>query len=502
MTQEPSPLSTLEPAVLWRCFDGIRRVPRPPRREGQIIEHIQRWSSDHGFTVRQDTFGNLVVVVPASPGCAATPPVVLQAHLDMVCEKLPGHTHDFDHDPIDVEVDGDWVRARGTTLGADNGIGVAAAMAVAIDPSVTHGPLELLFTLDEETGLNGVAALDASIVEGTCLLNLDSEEDGAIYIGCAGAGRVDLSLDLGRRDTARPGWQRLCLRVGGLLGGHSGVEIHENRGNAVKVAAQVLALALERGIDFDLVGIQGGDKDNAIPRDCEVWLDVDPGQRQDLDRAVEEGTQEARAELAGADPGLEVTLSEVDRGASDVGARPPLVTADRDRLLHLANAQPHGVHAMSLEVPGLVETSLNAAFVHTDADVARLCFYIRSSSTAAIHRLGRSLESLGRLVGADVVRGTTYTGWRPDPDSPLVRRALDVHRQLFDEGADLRAIHAGIECGILAGKIPGLDAISIGPEIRGAHSPSERVKISSTARFYRYLAALLEDLSVSDDTES
>ncbi|MEE8526525.1 MAG: beta-Ala-His dipeptidase [Thermoanaerobaculia bacterium] len=484
-------LTALEPRPVWEQFDAIRRIPRPSRREERIAEHVRSWAAGHAFAVRADAAGNLVVVVPASAGREDAETVVLQAHLDMVCEKNAGVDHDFDRDPIAVAVDGDWVRARGTTLGADNGIGVAAAMAAAVDPEVEHGPLELLFTLDEETGLNGALAFDPAIVEGRLLLNLDTEEDDAIYIGCAGAGGVLIELDVERAAAPVAGTELCELFVSGLRGGHSGVDIHENRGNAIKIAVRVLLEAVERGIDFDLVILDGGSKANAIPREGFAQLSLTPAARAAFEALLTELRRELEADFGTVDPELRVALREPPEACE----WPPLAAADRDRLLRLLSAAPHGVIAMSREVPGLVETSNNVAVVRTDEDLAGIELAFRSSVNAALASTGQALRSLARLSGGEVTTTRGYPGWKPEPDSPLVKRTAAVYERLFGAEPGVEAIHAGIECGLLVEKVPGLAAVSIGPEIRDPHSPSERVRISSVAKFYRFLQALLVTLS-------
>ena len=483
-------LAGLAPALLWQCFDGIRRVPRPSKQEGQIVAHIDAWAADHGFEVRADAAGNRVVVVPASPGRDGAPIIVLQAHLDMVCEKNSGVEHDFLRDPIRLRRDGDWIGAVGTTLGADNGLGVAAAMAAAVDQDLQHGPLELLFTLDEETGLNGAAALDPSIVAGRWLINLDTEEDGAIYIGCAGAAGVRGSAPLQRQDAA-PGTEALAVAVKGLSGGHSGVQIHEPRGNAIKVMARLLAAAIEGRLGVQLISIDGGSKANAIPRECFAQIRLPGDQRAAFEVVAEEVRQMVRGELGDHGSGFDITVE----AAPTEAVLAPLCNSDRDRLVRLLDAVHHGVWVMSSQVPGLVETSSNLAVVSTDATAATVLLSLRSSSNDALRRIAQELVSLCHLAGWDTEVDRGYPGWAPEPSSSLVRRTSDVYESLFAQAPAIKAVHAGLECGLLSERLPGLKAVSIGPEIRGAHSPDERLSISSTQRFYRFLGTLLDHLS-------
>lgn len=495
LAAEAGPLTALAPQGLWSCFDRIRRVPRPSKKEAQIVALVRSWAAEHDFTVRADKAGNLVVAVPARSGAEAAPTVVLQAHLDMVCEKNADSEHDFTRDPITVAVEEDWVVARGTTLGADNGIGVAAAMAVATDPDLRHGPLELLFTLDEETGLNGARALDPSLVTGRLLINLDSEEDGAVYIGCAGAGGALATLPLVRNP--RPAQaQPVRLAVRGLRGGHSGIEIGTNRGNAIKIAARVLLGALAAGVEFHLIALRGGDKRNAIPRECFADLLVAPEDQDRLKGEVERLHRENALALTKADADLQVEIIPL----SDEEAASPLTPVLRDRLLQLINATPNGVLAMSQEVPGLVQTSNNLALVRTEKDRALVESCCRSSVNASLAATVGSLCSLARLAAAEVVAEVGYPGWKPDPDAPLVARTADAYERCFGRRPAIKAVHAGLECGVLMEKVPGLDAVSIGPEIRGAHSPDERVQISSVASFYLHLTTLLSALTGPEQT--
>ncbi|MEM1203070.1 MAG: beta-Ala-His dipeptidase [Acidobacteriota bacterium] len=483
-----SPLSGLEPALVWRHFDDLRRIPRPSKQEERVLRHLDTWAEAQGFSVRRDAAGNRVIAVPATEGRGEAPTVVLQAHVDMVCEKNRGVDFDFETQPIEVTVDGDWVRARGTTLGADNGIGAAMALAAASDPAAPHGPLELLMTVDEETGLNGAAALDPSIVEGRLLVNLDTEEEGAIYVGCAGAAGVEGRLTVARDDG---GGEPYELAVTGLSGGHSGMDIHTNRGNAVVILAHLLEAALGAGADFGLVRFQGGDKANAIPREAFAEVRLNPAGRSTLETILADRRPTLLERYGATDPRLRVEL----RPAPEPSPWQPLTNDDRDRWLRLLTAAPHGVLAMSTDVPGLVETSNNLALAQLGEDGGHVVCAMRSSSNPALGDAGQSIAALMALAGADVHRREGYPGWTPNPSSPLLARTVAVHADLFGEPPEVKGIHAGLECGILAAKLHGLDAVSFGPDIRGAHSPDERVSIGAVARSQRLLLALLDALS-------
>jgi dipeptidase D len=486
-----SPLVDLEPKLLWQHFDGIRQIPRPSKHEEKISAHVEAWASEKGYELRKDDAGSLVIKVPASDGHETADTVVLQGHLDMVCEKNADVEHDFMTQGIEVEVDGDWVRAKGTTLGADNGIGLAAAMALADDPDVTHGPLEILATVDEETGLTGAKMLDASMLDGKILLNLDTEEDGAVYIGCAGGADTDAFLKTSRRRGAL-GSVPVKLAVRGLRGGHSGLNIIENRGNAIKLATRVLQAALYAGIDIDVVSIDGGSKHNAIPRECFAVCRLDEGAVDDFRKIADDCAADFREEFGATDPDLDVAIENMN---DDEAIRQVLNVHARDRLLRLLDSLPHGVLSMSREVPGLVETSTNLAVVETQEDGLKIVASHRSSVMPALFAVRRSVTSCFRQAGAAVSYDEHYPGWKPNPDSAIVGRTVEVYERLFGAKPEVKAIHAGLECGLLLEKVPGMDAVSIGPQIEGAHSPDECVQISSVAKFYKHVAALLEDLA-------
>jgi len=489
-----SPLENLAPRYVWRHFDTIRQTPRPSKHEEKIVEVIKSWAAERGFEVLQDTaggVGNVIVRVPATPGHENAPTVVLQGHVDMVCEKNSDVEFDFMNDPIEVVVDGDWVRSVGTTLGADNGIGVATGMAVADDPDTVHGPLELLMTIDEETGLTGAMDLDGSLISGRIMINLDTEEDGQVYIGCAGGADSTAEFSISRR-TALIGSVPLKMTVSGLKGGHSGVDIHENRGNAIKIAVRTLLAALEQELELDLISIDGGSKHNAIPREAFAVFRL-PGVSISVMREII-GTQLAafKEELGSMDPDLEIVLEQLE---DDDDIEKPMNIHARDRLLHALNGIPHGVLAMSREVPGLVETSNNLAVINTEETRAVLTTSHRSSVMPSLFAVQSQVRSICVLAGATVEVHDAYPGWKPNPDSPIVKTMVEVYREQFGKEPELKAIHAGLECGLLLEKVPDMDIVSIGPEIRNPHSPDERVQISSVQRFYEAVKGVLAKLA-------
>ena len=481
-------LANLEPASVWGHFAEMTRIPRPSKHEERIAAWVRSVAEKHGFEVRSDDVGNLVVDVPATAGRESAPTVVIQGHLDMVCEKNKDVEHDFMNDPIRPQVNGDWVSATGTTLGSDNGIGVAAALAAATDRDVAHGPLELLFTLDEETGLTGAQKLDGELLHGRTLLNLDSEEDGVIFAGCAGGADTYLSITPNRQP-APAGSRAHAVEVGGLRGGHSGLNIHENRGNALKILTRLLDRAAASGVPFDLETLSGGSAHNAIPREARAVIHLPEGADTAFENVLASFVADVRSELKGIDDGIEI------RSTPEPSSGEVMAPDDRDRLLALLMALPHGVLGMSTALPGLVETSNNLATVTPENGCVKIVASSRSSVAPTQDAVLASIRAVGGLAGADVETHDGYPGWKPNMDSPVLAVVRGVYSEVWEHEPQVTAIHAGLECGLLGEKVPGLDMISFGPQIEGAHSPDERVQISSVARFWEALKRTLDRLS-------
>jgi dipeptidase D len=479
-------LEKLEPRAIWTQFEALAAIPRPSKHEERAAAYVMEQAKRRGREARRDGAGNVLVRVPATRGREKAPPVVLQGHLDMVCEKNRDVAHDFMKDPIRPRIAGEYVTATGTTLGADNGIGVAAALAVLASDDLDHGPLELLFTVDEETGLTGASRLEPGFVTGRRMLNLDSEDDGVLYIGCAGGRDSNLTVVLNR---AKPPARAVPVSVSveGLRGGHSGVNIHENRGNALKLLARVLLAAEE--LRPALVSLEGGDKHNAIPREATalVWV-TNPARLVEIAARMVEGF---RTELEGTDDGVRVVVENAAPG--DEGGA--LESADHARLVRLLGALPHGVLAMSGVIPGMVETSNNLAVARLSGKEARIVTSSRSSVASSLEGVLQQVRAAALLAGADVETTDGYPGWKPNPKSPLLESARQVHKKLRGNDPQVTAIHAGLECGIIGQRIPGMDMISFGPQIEGAHSPEERVRIPSVAAFWEYLRAFLKELA-------
>ncbi len=482
-------IERLEPRLLFHHFASILAIPRGSGHEEGARDHVVRWARSRGFEARTDAVGNVVVTVPPTPGYEGGKTVVLQGHLDMVCEKNADVAHDFTKDPIPAIVDGDLIRTRGTTLGADNGIGVAAALAAAEDPDCRHGPLELLFTVDEETGLTGAFNLDTSLIRGRMLLNLDSEDEGVLFVGCAGGG--DTTITLPAPPVAVPeGSVCLQVKVSGLQGGHSGLDIPKGRGNAIRVLAR--AVAAGAGLDgFRFGCLEGGNKRNAIPREATGSVYLPAEKAEEFEHRVAEFAGTIRAELGAADPGVKVEVSR------DPGACPAMDAAASGRLLRLLLALPHGPLAMSQDIPGLVETSSNLAVLRRDSDRVTVLCNSRSSIGTALDAVRLGIAAAGELAGGTAERSGQYPGWRPNMASPLLAITKKTWAEMTGRDPEVTAIHAGLECGVINERIPGMDSISFGPTIRGAHSPDERVSISSTARFYEFLKRLLGVLATT-----
>ncbi len=481
-----SALGSLEPATLWHHFGELTRIPRPSKEEGPAREHVVAWASARGHEAKRDEEGNVVVRVPASPGSESAPVVVLQSHLDMVCERDPASPFDPRAGRIDVRVEDDWVIADGTTLGADNGIGVAAAMAVADDAEIEHGPLELLFTVSEEQGIDGAKALDASLVSGRMLINLDGTSDGALTIGCAGSDHTFLRVPL-PTDPVPPDHVVLEVELIGAKGGHSGGDIASGRANAIKALGRVLAETFAAA-PFRLGSLDGGVSRNAIPRDAHATVAFPVEAESAFRSAAADALAAIVREFAGTDDGL---LLSIHPAAADAAADP----ASTRRALDLVQAVPTGVVAMTPHLPGAVQTSTSLTTAVTDEGKLTLGSMTRSSNSAALDGVLATMNALARLSGAAIDTRRSYPPWEPDLDSALLETAKATHARLFGTEPTLSVVHGGLECAVLGQKLPGVEMVSIGPEIVGPHAPGERVRISSTQSFYRLLGALLADLA-------
>ncbi len=482
-----SAISGLRPADLWQRFYEISQIPHPSKKEERITAHFEQLFTRLGLKYTKDKVGNLVARVPATRGYAKAPTVILQGHSDMVCEKNRGTKHDFDKDPIQLVRDGDWIGAAGTTLGADNGIGVAAALAILSDPTVIHGPLEILITIDEETGLTGANQLSPRLLKGKYLLNLDSEEDGIFYIGCAGGMDTSGTFKTQTMPVPAGDYVAYTLRVSGLKGGHSGGDIHLGRGNAIKLLARTLN-ALQPLSPF-LNEIQGGSKRNAIPREAETTLVIPRTAVEKAHAIVTRCGQDFQNEFHKTDGGVNLTLEDAKM------PRAVYTKSLAKKLLNTLLALPHGVIQMSADIEDLVETSTNLATVTSDDNAIVIGTNQRSSVESAKRYIGASVAATLRLAGARVAHSDGYPGWQPNMQSRLLQLCKKAATPLYGKEPEIKAIHAGLECGILGGKYPGLDMISFGPTITGAHSPDERVHVPAVEKFYILLKEVLRALA-------
>ncbi len=477
-------VENLEPKLLWKHFAALAAIPRGSKNEKAVAAHVVAEAKRMGLAVRQDRAGNVIVEKPATAGMEKAKPTILQGHLDMVCEKNEATKHDFAKDPIRLKVEGEWVKADGTTLGADNGIGCAAGLAVMESKDLKHGPLEFLFTVDEETGLTGAFNLEPGSLKGKQLLNLDTEEEGAIYIGCAG-GMDSVARRMVSLVPATPGKAAFRIKVTGLKGGHSGLDINTGRGNAIKILARVLrSTAMAHGLE--VASLEGGSKRNAIPREAFAVVYLDAGRLEPLKADLARLQGALRAELGKADPEL-LLVAEQAEGTGKVFD--PL---DAMAVCNFLHACPHGTLAMTPDIPDLVQTSTNCAIVETKDNVVSVSMSHRSSIDSAKKDVGAMVRAYCAQAGFSLEQGDGYPGWAPNVNSPLLGVAKKLHQELFGKEAHVKAVHAGLECGIIGEKFPGMDTISIGPTIIGAHSPDERVHVPSVGTFWRFVVALLE----------
>lgn len=480
-------LDSLNPNAVWSYFEDICQVPRPSKKEEKIIQFLLEFGKKHKLETKRDEIGNVLIKKPATKGKEKIKTVVLQSHIDMVCESNEGTKHDFDKDPIKPYIDGEWVKAKGTTLGADDGIGIAAQMAILTSKDIEHGPIECLFTVDEETGLTGAFALQAGFFDGKILLNLDSEDEGELFIGCAGG--IDTIATLFYEEEQVPeGHIAFKVSVTGLNGGHSGDEIDKGLGNSIKIMNRFLWNA---GNQFDLriANFEGGKARNAIPRESFALITVHKDEKNSLLKYFNEYLPAVKAELAITDSKLELTIEK---------ASTPKFVIDEDTQFALLNALyacPHGVYAMSMEMKGLVETSTNLASIKFIEDhKIFITTSQRSSVNTSKHDISRMVESVFRMAGAKVEHGEGYPGWKPNTNSEIMRITEAAYTKLFKKKPLVRAIHAGLECGLFLEKYPYLDMISFGPTIKGAHTPEERINIETTNKFWDLLVEVLKNI--------
>ena len=476
------PFPELKPASVWKHFAALCAIPRPSKHEGPVREYLQQWAVGQKLENTVDKGGNLVIRKPASPGRENVPGVILQAHLDMVCQKNDSVAHDFLRDPIHAIVHDNLVLAENTTLGADDGIGVALILAILEDNSLTHGPLEALLTVDEEEGMGGANKLETGILQGKILLNLDSETWGDFCLGCAGG--MDISVrHAGHAEPFPTGWQAVRIDITGLRGGHSGINIHEGRGNAIKILARILN-SLENRFPLCLSSFTGGTARNALPREASAVIGIQPQSMASLNGLLQQWQNLIRRELAGVDENIHI-------GWTPVKADKIMPSANQRLWLLSLNAAPHGIWRMSVLAPCSPETSSNLGTIALQPDMGTCTFMVRSTVDSACNALADEIASLFSLSGLPVKKENAYPGWTPDPDSPLLALCKKIYRQEFGSEPATHVIHAGLECGILKSKYPGLDLISFGPTIHSPHAPGESVEIDTVEKSWQLLKALL-----------
>lgn len=475
------PLSELAPSALWRHFAAICSFPHSSGHESALRDHIRCWAQARGIDSFLDAAGNLILRKPATPGYENRQGVILQAHLDMVCQKNPGIDHDFLLDPIVPVIEGGWIRAEGTSLGADNGIGVAAALAVLEATNITHGPLEVLLTLDEEAGMSGARNLEPGRLQGKLLFNLDTEDWGEFYVGCAGG--VDLTV---QRHVARePVSAAFVLReieISGLVGGHSGCDIHLERANAIRLLARLLQDG-RRLTDLRLVSMTGGSVRNALPREASAVVALPACDAVLLDSLARSSQIRLRTDFSGVDEGICIRVSEKPSGAI-------LSSRETQEIIDLLLALPHGVHRWSQAMPDVVETSNNLGTVKLNGEFEAVLL-VRSLNASGADGLAGTIEACARLAGAHSERTNAYPGWTPDLSSHALQVAQAAYRTQYGNEAKVKVIHAGLECGLIHDKYPDVAMVSFGPTIRNAHSPSEKVEIGSVEKFWEFLKTCL-----------
>lgn len=479
-------IETLTPEMIWKNFKSLNQIPRPSKKEARIIQFVKEFGENLGLETRVDAVGNILIHKPATEGMEKRKGVIFQAHLDMVPQKNSEKQHDFEKDPIEAIIDGEWVKANGTTLGADNGIGVAAMLAVLESNEISHGPVEALFTVDEETGMTGAFALQPGQLKGDILLNLDSEDEGELYIGCAGGMDGNIEFDY-IADQVPLNYVSYNLKVSGLKGGHSGLDINLGRGNSNLVLFRLLRNA-EQKVGLRLVEVEGGNMRNAIPREANAIVIVPEAKKAELIRLTREFTLMISKELAATEPDMKIDLLEIKN-------QPRVMQADlQKRLIASVFACPNGVIRMTDGIPGLVETSTNLSIVKTEESKIYIKCLLRSSVDSAKENLADMIRALFEIAGAKVTFTGSYPGWKPNMDSAIMKTMDEVYQKMYGRKMEIKAVHAGLECGIIGGVYPNLDMVSFGPTIRHPHSPDEKVHIASVGKFWDFLVETLKHI--------
>lgn len=475
---------------ILRWFGEISKIPRCSKQEDKIVNYLIEWSKENGFEYKIDDVQNLVIKVPATSGMENSPIIIIQGHLDMVCEKTPDSDHDFTKDPIKFVYEGDWLTADRTTLGADNGIAIAMAMAASLDKDLVHPPLELLFTVDEETGLTGANALEPGFIEGKLLLNVDSEDEGVFTVGCAGGINTDLTLPVDL-ESIPSGFSKFKLMGSGMKGGHSGIDIALGKANAIKVIARTINSIVDQGFEIFLSDIKGGSAHNAIPRDAEAELLIKDGDLEKIKGIVDDNEQTIKFEHSSTDPDLEIKLISEDVSSASNAVN----SAGIKRICDFVLAISHGVSAMSPDIDDLVETSNNLANIKLEDGKVMILTSQRSSLVSRLDALTNSIEAVARLAGGEGKSSDGYPPWEPNMDSPLLDRSVKLYERMYNKKPVVEVIHAGLECGIIGDKYPGMDMISIGPTLKYPHCPDEKIHIGTIGLIWDFMTELFKDLA-------
>ena len=481
-------IKDLEPKIVWSYFHDITQIPRPSKKEEKIIAYLLNFAEEHNLEARKDKAGNVVITKAATPGKEGLPTVILQSHVDMVCEKNSDVAHDFDNDPIETVIDGDWIKANGTTLGADNGIGIAAQLAVLASTDIAHGKIEALFTVDEETGLTGANSLEPGFITGNVLLNLDTEEEGEIYIGCAGGKGTRAYFKYKEKDAPKK-YFWFKIQVKGLRGGHSGSDIDKGLGNANKILNRFLYSIMRKKYGMVLSEIGGGNLHNAIAREAYAVVGVKDKYKEDMRVKLNVFLANVQNEYKKTDPNLDIQLESVQMPSKIIKKEVA------EKLIYSLYACPHGVAGMSFDIDGLVETSTNLASVKMlENHTIEVGTSQRSSVESRKDDIVNTVSAVFELAGAKVTHSEGYPGWQPNPDSQILKLAKKEYKNLYNKNAKVKAIHAGLECGLFLEKYPRLDMISIGPDMTDVHSPDEKMNIPSVGKFWDYLVRILENV--------
>ncbi len=472
--------------IKW--FEEISKIPRCSKKEEKICLWLINWAKKHDLEVKTDDIMNILIKVPGTKGYEKSPVIVFQGHVDMVCEKTPESNHDFDNDPIKLIYEDGWLTADGTSLGADNGIALALAMAMAIDNDLPHAPLELLFTVDEETGLNGANAIKPGFTNGKLLINLDSEKEGVFTVGCAGGTDTSLTFPM-NFEKIPSGFSQYRIKAAGMKGGHSGIDIDMGKANAIRILGRTLDALRKENIALQIADINGGSAHNAIPRDSYAIVYINSLHLDKVKEFLKQKEQEFRLEFGEVDPSITISIDPSGQDYSRV-----LKQNSTKKTINLILAFLHGVASMSLDISNLVETSNNFATIEIKDDEVKILSSQRSSVISKLNELTYRIESIASISGGKAETGMGYPPWQPDMNSKLLKKSKELYERMFKKKPVVDVIHAGLECGIIGNKFPGMDMISIGADLKNAHSPDEKVNIEAIGKVWDFVAELLKEL--------